>query len=144
MPGRVASRDFLYAFAEHWLAQVTAGQELHDEVVKPAVLSARVEDSHHGLVLQVHHRPRTAEESFAAQRIAGEICVQHLDRHALPLRAVVCLSDDREAAPTHDLHEQVAAIAQGIPGTELPPFAQLSAQLEDLSVDMVRRESRGA
>src|ERR1700704_3176340 len=87
---------------------------------------------------QLHHRLRAAEETLAAQRIASEIRVQHLDCHTLLRHAVIRVPDYCEATLTHDVHEEETAITQGVPCSKLPSFAQLSAQLEDFSVDVVR------
>lgn len=86
---------------------------------------------------QLHHRLRAAEEAIAAQWIASEIRVQHLDCYTLLQDAVIRIPDYCEAALAHDVHEEVAAITQGVPCAKLPSFAQLSAQFKDFFVDVV-------
>lgn len=108
--------------------------------MESAVLFFGVKNTHQSWVGQVHHCPSAAKEALGAKWVAGEIRVQHLDRNALLRRAVIRLPDHREAAATDDLHEEISTVAQGVPGAEPPSFAQLPAQLEDLSVEVVRRD----
>jgi len=75
---------------------------------------------------QLHHRLSATEESLAALWITSEIRVQHLDRHALLLHAIVSLPDHGEAAATHAPDEKIAAVAQGVASTKLTSFAELS------------------
>ena len=61
--------------------------------------------------------PRIPEELFAANPIFGEMRVQYLDGHTLLLCAVIRIPDHREAAATHEFHEEMATITQSISRT---------------------------
>src|SRR5213078_2024105 len=129
---------------KHPFSQVSIGDKLHNKVIESAILAFGLEDAHHRGMHQLHHRVRAAEESLAAEWIAGEIQVQYLDCDALLLRTVKCLPDHGEAAPTHDPHEKIATVAQGVPSTELSSFAELSPKFKNLAVEVISFDARVA
>jgi hypothetical protein len=64
--------------------------------------------------------------------------MKHLDRHGLMVRFIVCFPHDREAATADRLDQQKPPIPECIPGKQLSPLAELSAQIEDLAVEVLR------
>jgi hypothetical protein len=91
-------------------------------------------------VLQFHHHASAAEEAFPALMIAGEVLVQHLDRDAPLSGSVEGLPHHSKATSPDRPDQEVATVAQRIPGAELSSFAQLPAQLENLAIDLVGRD----
>jgi hypothetical protein len=127
---------------QHRLAQIAPREQLHHDEVPPVVFPMLLQHAHDGIVLKPRHRPRPAEEALPPPRVAGDLGVKHLDRDAAPLRRIGGFPDGGKPALANPPLQQVAAIAQRIPWTDLPARAQLAAQAQDLLIDLRHRRPR--
>jgi hypothetical protein len=92
-------RDGQGAVATDAVLERLALDELEDDVRRPRVL-ARVDHAHDVGVVELRHRPRLAPEALERVGVAGDVAMQHLDRHLALEHRVERPEDSRHAAGT--------------------------------------------